>query len=72
LNKKKNGLSDFFNSTMVQLNITTAPGNPVIAVQINHDKNYAFVEVRYFKEHFNLSNLSYFIILYFNYWFRVV
>jgi splicing factor U2AF subunit len=31
---------------MVQLNITTAPGNPVIAVQINHDKNYAFVEFR--------------------------
>ncbi|CAG8500106.1 4705_t:CDS:10 [Funneliformis mosseae] len=42
----ENGLSDFFNSTMVQLNITTAPGNPVIAVQINHDKNYAFVEFR--------------------------
>ncbi|CAG8578720.1 17337_t:CDS:10 [Acaulospora morrowiae] len=40
------GLSEFFNSTMVQLNITTAPGNPVIAVQINHDKNYAFVEFR--------------------------
>ncbi|CAG8513944.1 12166_t:CDS:2 [Dentiscutata heterogama] len=41
-----NGLSEFFNSTMVQLNITTAPGQPVIAVQINHDKNYAFVEVK--------------------------
>ncbi|CAG8527242.1 9748_t:CDS:10 [Paraglomus brasilianum] len=40
------GLSEFFNSTMLQLNITTAPGNPVIAVQINHDKNYAFVEFR--------------------------
>ncbi|CAG8508006.1 11388_t:CDS:10 [Racocetra persica] len=40
----ENGLSEFFNSTMVQLNITTAPGQPVIAVQINHDKNYAFVE----------------------------
>ncbi|CAG8709716.1 14167_t:CDS:2, partial [Racocetra fulgida] len=37
---------EFFNSTMVQLNITTAPGQPVIAVQINHDKNYAFVEFR--------------------------
>ncbi|CAJ0625833.1 11577_t:CDS:2 [Entrophospora sp. SA101] len=33
-----------FNSTMLQLNITTAPSNPVTAVQINHDKNYAFVE----------------------------
>ncbi|CAG8579038.1 4056_t:CDS:10 [Gigaspora margarita] len=42
----ENGLSEFFNSTMVQLNITTAPGQPVIAVQINHDKNYAFVEFR--------------------------
>ncbi|CAJ0748244.1 13808_t:CDS:10, partial [Entrophospora sp. SA101] len=39
-----NGLSEFFNSTMLQLNITTAPSNPVTAVQINHDKNYAFVE----------------------------
>ncbi|CAG8554815.1 11178_t:CDS:2 [Ambispora leptoticha] len=40
------GLSEFFNSTMIQLNITTSPGDPVIAVQINHDKNYAFVEFR--------------------------
>ncbi|CAJ0904125.1 11006_t:CDS:10 [Entrophospora sp. SA101] len=40
----ENGLSEFFNSTMLQLNITTAPSNPVTAVQINHDKNYAFVE----------------------------
>ncbi|CAJ0639062.1 2611_t:CDS:10 [Entrophospora sp. SA101] len=42
----ENGLSEFFNTTMLQLSITTSPGNPVIAVQINHDKNYAFVEFR--------------------------
>lgn len=37
---------DFFNQTMAQLNITTGVGSAVIAAQINHDKNYAFVEVR--------------------------
>lgn len=36
-------MEDFFNSTMQQLSKTDT--NPVVAVQINHDKNYAFVEV---------------------------
>ncbi|KAJ3056117.1 hypothetical protein HK097_008040 [Rhizophlyctis rosea] len=45
------GISDealmaFFNQTMTQLNITTGAGDPVIAAQINHDKNYAFCEFR--------------------------
>lgn len=35
-------MADFFNATMVQLNL--ADTTPVLAVQINHDKNYAFVE----------------------------
>ncbi|KAI9205189.1 uncharacterized protein BJ171DRAFT_558570 [Polychytrium aggregatum] len=39
-------LVEFFNTTMTQLNMTTSSGNPVIAAQINHDKNYAFVEFR--------------------------
>ncbi|TPX66071.1 hypothetical protein SpCBS45565_g04719 [Spizellomyces sp. 'palustris'] len=42
----EDALMDFFNQTMAQLNITTAPGNAVIAAQINHDKNYAFIEFR--------------------------
>ncbi|TPX61839.1 hypothetical protein PhCBS80983_g00758 [Powellomyces hirtus] len=43
---QEDGLMEFFNGTMAQLNITTAAGNPCIAVQINHDKNYAFIEFR--------------------------
>ncbi|KAI9274354.1 hypothetical protein BDA99DRAFT_497251 [Phascolomyces articulosus] len=36
------GMADFFNSTMQSL--ATEEGDPVVSVQINHDKNYAFVE----------------------------
>lgn len=40
-------LTDFFNSKMIDMAIGTgAPGNPVLAVQCNYEKNYAFVEVR--------------------------
>lgn len=40
-------LADFFNSKMKEMNIGTgAPGNPVLAVQCNYEKNYAFVEFR--------------------------
>lgn len=42
----EDNLSDFFNSKMIEMNIGTGgPGNPVLAVQCNYDKNYAFVEV---------------------------
>ncbi|PPQ88715.1 hypothetical protein CVT25_009479 [Psilocybe cyanescens] len=40
-------LADFFNSKMIEMNIGTGgPGNPVLAVQCNYEKNYAFVEFR--------------------------
>lgn len=40
-------LADFFNQKMIEMNIGTgAPGNPVLAVQCNYEKNYAFVEFR--------------------------
>ncbi|KII87209.1 hypothetical protein PLICRDRAFT_663829, partial [Plicaturopsis crispa FD-325 SS-3] len=40
-------LADFFNGKMIEMNIGTgAPGNPVLAVQCNYEKNYAFVEFR--------------------------
>lgn len=40
-------LADFFNSKMIEMSIGTGgPGNPVLAVQCNYEKNYAFVEVR--------------------------
>lgn len=40
-------LADFFNEKMTEMNIGTGgPGNPVLAVQCNYEKSYAFVEVR--------------------------
>ncbi|KAG0174019.1 hypothetical protein DFQ30_006347 [Apophysomyces sp. BC1015] len=35
-------MTDFFNETMEKMNLASGPS--VLAVQINHDKNYAFVE----------------------------
>jgi splicing factor U2AF subunit len=41
-------LTDFFNEKMKEQNLgTDQPGNPVLAVQCNYEKNYAFVEVRW-------------------------
>ncbi|KAK7061074.1 hypothetical protein VNI00_000809 [Paramarasmius palmivorus] len=40
-------LAEFFNQKMAEMNIGTgAPGSPVLAVQCNYEKNYAFVEFR--------------------------
>ncbi|KAF9453523.1 hypothetical protein P691DRAFT_771296 [Macrolepiota fuliginosa MF-IS2] len=40
-------LADFFNAKMAEMNIGTGTsGNPVLAVQCNYEKNYAFVEFR--------------------------
>jgi splicing factor U2AF subunit len=40
-------LAEFFNQKMAEMNIgTSAPGPPVLAVQCNYEKNYAFVEFR--------------------------
>ncbi|KDQ18936.1 hypothetical protein BOTBODRAFT_52136 [Botryobasidium botryosum FD-172 SS1] len=40
-------LAAFFNSKMIEMGIGTgAPGDPVLAVQVNHEKSYAFVEFR--------------------------
>lgn len=36
---------DFFNHQMRITGLAQAEGNPVIAVQINLDKNFAFLEV---------------------------
>lgn len=35
----------FFNAQMRLGGLTQAPGNAVLAVQINQDKNFAFLEV---------------------------
>lgn len=39
-------MMDFFNSQMHACGFAQAPGNPVLASQINLDKNFAFLEVR--------------------------
>ncbi|XP_056141648.1 U2 small nuclear RNA auxiliary factor 2a isoform X2 [Lampris incognitus] len=39
-------MMDFFNAQMRLGGLTQAPGNPVLAVQINQDKNFAFLEFR--------------------------
>ncbi|KAF8715609.1 RNA recognition motif protein [Rhizoctonia solani] len=43
----ENNLQEFFNRKMVEMKIGTGGGgDPVIGVQINHEKSYAFVEFR--------------------------
>ncbi|GAB5581541.1 splicing factor U2AF 65 kDa subunit isoform X2 [Prionailurus iriomotensis] len=42
----KEAMMDFFNAQMRLGGLTQAPGNPVLAVQINQDKNFAFLEFR--------------------------
>lgn len=39
-------MMDFFNHQMKLSGLAQAEGNPIIAVQINLDKNFAFLEVR--------------------------
>jgi hypothetical protein len=36
---------EFFNAKMHEAKLNTAPGNPVIAAQINTEQNFAFIEV---------------------------
>ena len=39
-------LGDFFNAKMKEMNIGSGgTGNPVLTVQCNYEKNYAFIEV---------------------------
>ena len=40
-------MRDFFNQQMKISGLAQAEGDPVIAVQINLDKNFAFLEVMY-------------------------
>jgi len=43
-------MMDFFNAKMHEAKLATMPGNPVIAVQIDLDKNFAFLEFRSVEE----------------------
>ncbi len=38
-------MMDFFNNQMKHAGLSQAEGNPVIACQVNLDKNFAFLEV---------------------------
>lgn len=38
-------MQDFFNEQMKVTGLAQTEGNPIIAVQINLDKNFAFLEV---------------------------
>ena len=38
---------EFFNNKMQESRLSQAPGPPILAVQVNHDKNFAFLEVRF-------------------------
>jgi hypothetical protein len=52
-------LGQFFNETFVKNNALTSPGDAVVSVQINVEKNYAFIEVIF---NFVSFFLFYFII----------
>ena len=41
----QNLMIEFFNAKMQEAKLNTAPGNPVIAAQINLEQNFAFIEV---------------------------
>lgn len=36
----------FMNEMIHQAKLSTGPGDAVLAVQVNHEKNFAFLEVR--------------------------
>jgi splicing factor U2AF subunit len=43
---------EFFNQQMQLTGLSQTDGSPVIAVQINLDKNFAFLEVKLIKKFF--------------------
>ncbi len=57
-------MMDFFNQQMALTGLSQSEGAPVIAVQINLDKNFAFLEVLniflfIFKVKFKLNSFSF-------------
>ncbi|KAK3710658.1 hypothetical protein QZH41_011015 [Actinostola sp. cb2023] len=47
---RNNLMIEFFNAKMHEAKLNTAPGNPVIAAQINTEQNFAFIELRSVEE----------------------
>ena len=48
----ENAMMDFFNQQMSLTGLSQSDGMPVIAVQINLDKNFAFLEVTFIEKKF--------------------
>ncbi|XP_030839820.1 splicing factor U2AF 50 kDa subunit isoform X2 [Strongylocentrotus purpuratus] len=46
----EDAMVEFFNGKMHNVGLAQAPGPPVLAVQVNHDKNFAFLEFRSVEE----------------------
>ncbi len=46
-------MMEFFNQQMQLTGLSQTEGHPVIAVQINLDKNFAFLEVNFEKNFFS-------------------
>jgi len=52
-------LHSFFSQKMIELGIGTGtPGDPILAVQVNHEKSYAFVEVSFIKTNISSEILN--------------
>jgi splicing factor U2AF subunit len=54
-NISEEAIGEFFNSTMMQMNLATS--SPVLSVQVNHDKNYACVEVGLVGRNFKILHI---------------
>lgn len=50
---------DFFNQQMHLSGLSQAPGHPILACQINLDKNFAFLEVNTVSSYYFVLNVTY-------------
>ena len=56
-------MMDFFNQQMHLSGLSQAPGQPILACQINLDKNFAFLEVKVFVDfHGEVMSTSCFVL----------
>lgn len=64
-------MMEFFNQQMHLSGLAQAAGNPVLACQINLDKNFAFLEVSFFNL-FKKKTFFFFLILFLIFQFRSI
>ena len=60
-------MMDFFNNQMKHAGLSQAEGNPVIACQVNLDKNFAFLEVSIELEYYSIHPFN--MLLSFKIWY---